>query len=104
MDKEQVSTIQVLERLSKEFAVRRRHLSVCGLKDKQGRTAPLVGVLVGALGESQVVQSGDLRLKLVGRTAQPLSSANISANRFEGTVRDLSPGAAPLGREGAAEW
>src|SRR5260370_1507314 len=90
MDKEQVSTIQVLERLSKEFAVRRRHLSVCGLKDKQGRTEQLVGVLGGALGESEVVQSGDLRLKLIGRTAQPLTSAHISANRFAVTARDLS--------------
>lgn len=90
MDKQKVATLQALERLSKEFAVRRRNLSVCGLKDKQGRTEQLVGVLGGSLGETEVVQSGDLRLKLIGRTAQPLSSANISANRFEVTVRDLS--------------
>src|SRR5438270_13906322 len=90
MDKQKVSTLQALERIAKEFAVRRRDLSVCGLKDKQGRTEQLVGVLGGALGASEVVQTGDLRLKLIGRTAQPLSSANISANRFEVIVRDLS--------------
>jgi tRNA pseudouridine13 synthase len=90
MDKQKVSTLQALERIAKEFAVRRRNLSVCGLKDKQGRTEQLVGVLGGPLGTSEVVQSGDLRLKLIGRTAQPLTSANISANRFEVTVRDLS--------------
>jgi tRNA pseudouridine13 synthase len=90
MDKQKVSTLQALERISKDFAVRRRDLSVCGLKDKQGRTEQLVGVMGGALGASEVVQSGDLRLKLIGRTAQPLTSANISANRFEVTVRDLS--------------
>src|SRR2546428_1176155 len=90
MDKQKVSTLQALERLSQEFAVRRRNLSVCGLKDKQGRTEQLVGVFGGALGPTDVVQSGDLRLKLIGRAAQPLSSRNITANRVEVTVRDLS--------------
>ena len=103
MDKQKVSTLQALERISKDFAVRRRDLSICGLKDKQGRTEQLVGVLGGALGASEVVQSGDLRLKLIGRTAQPLTSANISANRFEVTVRDLSPAEAARVPESVAE-
>lgn len=90
LDKQKVSTLQAVERISKEFAVRRRNLSVCGLKDKQGRTEQLLGVLGGSLGETEVVQTGDLRLQLIGRTAQPLSSENITANRFEVTVRDLS--------------
>lgn len=103
MDKQKVSTLQALERISKDFAVRRRDLSVCGLKDKQGRTEQLVGVLGGALGATEVVQSGDLRLKLIGRTAQPLTSANISANRFEVTVRDLSAAEAARVPESVAE-
>ena len=103
MDKQKVSTLQALERISKEFAVRRRDLSVCGLKDKQGRTEQIVGVLGGALGASEVVQSGDLRLKLIGRTARPLTSANISANRFEVTVRDLSAEEAERVPESVAE-
>ncbi|HKC61516.1 MAG TPA: tRNA pseudouridine(13) synthase TruD [Myxococcales bacterium] len=103
MDKQKVSTLQALERISKEFAVRRRDLSVCGLKDKQGRTEQLVGVLGGALGDSEVVQSGDLRLKLIGRAARPLSSRNITANRFEVTVRDLSGEEADRVPESAAE-
>jgi tRNA pseudouridine13 synthase len=103
MDKQKISTLQALERISKEFAVRRRDLSVCGLKDKQGRTEQLVGVLGGRLGRAEVVQSGDLRLKLIGRTAQPLTSANISANRFEVTVRDLSPEEAQRVPESVAE-
>src|SRR5438067_12149354 len=103
MDKQKVSTLQALERLSKEFAVRRRNLSICGLKDKQGRTEQLVGVLGGALGPTDVVQSGDLRLKLIARVAQPLTSANITANRFEVTVRDLSPAEAGRVPESVAE-
>src|SRR5256886_12949449 len=103
MDKQKVPTLQALERISKEFAVRRRDLSICGLKDKQGRTEQLVGVLGGALGDSEVLQSGDLRLKLIGRAAQPLSSRNITANRFEVTVRDLSPQEAERVAQSAAE-
>ena len=103
MDKQKVSTLAALERLSKEFAVRRRNLSVCGLKDKQGRTEQLVGVFGGALGPTDVVQSGDLRLTLIARVAQPLSSANITANRFEVTVRDLSPDEAARVPESVAE-
>ena len=103
MDKQKVSTLLALERLSKEFGVKRKNLSVCGLKDKQGRTEQLVGVFGGSLGETEVVQSGDLRLKLLGRTAQPLSSANITANRFEVTVRDLSSEEAARVPESTAE-
>src|SRR5216683_545800 len=73
------------------------------MKDKQGRTEQLVGVLGGALGDSEVLQSGDLRLKLIGRAAQPLSSRNITANRFEVTVRDLSSEEAERVSESAAE-
>jgi tRNA pseudouridine13 synthase len=90
MDKQKVSTLQALERIGKEFNVRRRDLSVCGLKDKQGRTEQLVGVQGGPLLDRDVVQTGDLRLKLIGRASEPLSSANITSNRFEVTVRDLS--------------
>ena len=103
MDKQKVTTLAALERISKEFAVRRRDLSVCGLKDKQGRTEQLVGVRGGSLGETEVVQAGDLRLTLLGRTAQPLSSGNITANRFEVTVRDLSRAEAERAQESAAE-
>lgn len=103
LDKQKVSTLQALERISKDFNVRRRNLSVCGLKDKQGRTEQLVGVLGGALGPTEVVQTGDLRLKLIGRTAQPLTSGNITANRFEVTVRDLSPEEAARVPESVAE-
>ena len=90
MDKQKISTLQALERIGMEFGVRRRALSVCGLKDKQGRTEQLVGVEGGALGITEVVQSGDMRLQLIGRAKAPLTSQNVTANRFEVTVRDLT--------------
>src|SRR5882672_6380251 len=56
MDKQKVSTLQALERISKDFSVRRRDLSVGGLKDKQGRTEQLVGVKGGALGAADLLR------------------------------------------------
>ena len=103
MDKQKVSTLHALERISKQFGVRRRDLSIGGLKDKQGRTEQLVGVSGGALGRGDVIQAGDLRLTLIGRTAQPIASSNIAANRFEVTVRDLSVEEASRVPESVAE-
>src|SRR5207237_10542590 len=91
------------DQITKEYATRIPDLAMCRLKDKQVRTEQLVGGLGGALGDSEVLQSGDLRLKLIGRAAQPLSSRNITANRFEVTVRDLSPAEAERVAESAAE-
>jgi len=47
MDKQKVSTLQALERISKDFSVRRRDLSVGASRTKQGRTEQLVGVKAG---------------------------------------------------------
>ena len=44
MDKQKLSTLAALDWIGKEFGVRRRNLSICGLKDKQGRTTQLVAV------------------------------------------------------------
>ena len=105
MDKQKVSTLEALERIGKEFGVRRRNLSVCGLKDKQGRTEQLVGVQGGALADREVVQTGDLRLKLVGRSREPLSSANITSNRFA-ISRGRRPSGSPRAsaRSSARAW
>lgn len=103
MDKQKVSTLQAIERLGREFGVRRRAFSVCGLKDKQGRTEQLIGVEGGSLGETDVVQSGDLRLTLLGRTRDALGAHNITANRFEVTVRDLTAAEGARAAESARE-
>jgi tRNA pseudouridine13 synthase len=60
-------------------------VSYCGLKDKQGRTTQLVAVRRKPV----AIQDEDLRLKPLGRTAEPLSAANTTSNRFAVTVRDL---------------
>ncbi len=86
MDKQKLSTFEAVERLRASARIPSGDISYCGLKDKQGRTTQLIAVR-----RTQVeMQEPDLRLKLLGRTAEPLSAANTTSNRFAVTVRDLS--------------
>jgi tRNA pseudouridine13 synthase len=86
MDKQKLSTFEAVERLRASARISSGDISYCGLKDKQGRTTQLIAVR-----RTQVeMQEPDLRLKLLGRTAEPLSAANTTSNRFAVTVRDLS--------------
>ncbi|BDG01748.1 tRNA pseudouridine(13) synthase TruD [Anaeromyxobacter oryzae] len=86
MDKQKLSTFDAVERICARFKIPRAAVSYCGLKDKQGRTTQLVAIE----GREIELQDPDLRLKLLGRTAEPLSAANTTSNRFAVTVRDLS--------------
>jgi len=99
MDKQKLSTLAAVERLRERFGVRRRDVSFCGLKDKQGRTEQLVAVH----GRAVEMQEPDLRLTYLGRSAEPLSARNIASNRFSVIVRDLDEGDAARVAESVAE-
>jgi len=86
VDKQKLSTFEAAERIRAAAGVRDADLSYCGLKDKQGRTTQLVAVR----GRAVALQAPELRTRLVGRCAAPLSAANITSNRFAVTVRDLA--------------
>jgi tRNA pseudouridine13 synthase len=86
MDKQKLSTFDAVERICVRFKIPRAAVSYCGLKDKQGRTTQLVAIQ----GRDVELQDADLRLKLLGRSATPLSAENTTSNRFAVTVRDLT--------------
>lgn len=86
MDKQKLSTFEAVQRICTRLRIPPAAVSFCGLKDKQGRTEQLVAIR----GREAQIQEPDLRLKPLGRTNEPLSAANITANRFAITVRDLS--------------
>ncbi|WP_164013818.1 tRNA pseudouridine(13) synthase TruD [Pyxidicoccus trucidator] len=87
MDKQKLSTFDAVTRLRDAFGLKPGAISYCGLKDKQGRTEQIIAVD----GADVDMQEPDLRLKYLGRTDKPLSSANITSNRFSVTVRALTP-------------
>ncbi|AKU90423.1 tRNA pseudouridine(13) synthase TruD [Vulgatibacter incomptus] len=86
MDKQKLSTFEAVQRIATRMRVPQKAISFCGLKDKQGRTEQLVAVR----GKDAEMQEPDLRLKYLGRIAEPLSARHLTANRFAITVRDLS--------------
>jgi tRNA pseudouridine13 synthase len=86
MDKQKLTTFDAVDRICRTAGVKPADVSYCGLKDKQGRTTQLVAVR----GKQVRMQDEDLRLKPLGRSAEPLSAANTTSNRFAVTVRDLS--------------
>ena len=96
MDKQKLSTFEAVERICARARLPPSEVSFCGLKDKQGRTSQLVAIRKRELR----LQDPDLRLRLLGRTALPLSALNTTSNRFAVTVRDL--GEDDLGRLPAA--
>ena len=77
MDKQKLSTFEAVERI-RTLRARPGAISFCGLKDKQGRTEQLIAVD----GADVDMQEPDLRLKLLGRTDEPLTAANTTSNRF----------------------
>jgi tRNA pseudouridine13 synthase len=85
MDKQKLSTFEAMDRICQRFRIPPAAVSFCGLKDKQGRTEQLIAVR----GRDVDLQEPDLRLKPLGRAAEPLSAKNLTANRFAVTVRDL---------------
>src|SRR4051812_28468727 len=99
MDKQKVSTFEAVARIQRQFGLRPRAISYCGLKDKQGRTEQLIAVD----GADVDMQDDDLRLKFLGRTDKPLSAANITSNRFSVTVRAVRQAELPQVNLAAAE-
>lgn len=85
MDKQKLSTFDAIAKITTQFGLRPGCISYCGLKDKQGRTEQIIAVD----GFDVDMQDELLRLKFLGRTDKPLSSANTTSNRFAVTVRQV---------------
>ncbi len=85
MDKQKLSTFDAIAKITTKFGLRPGAISYCGLKDKQGRTEQIIAVE----GFDVDMQDELLRLKFLGRTDKPLSSANTTSNRFAVTVRQV---------------
>ncbi len=85
MDKQKLSTFEAIAKITSKFGLKPGAISYCGLKDKQGRTEQIIAVE----GFNIDMQDELLRLKFLGNTDKPLSSANTTSNRFAVTVRQV---------------
>lgn len=99
LDKQKLSTFDALGKIREKFGLKPDAISYCGLKDKQGRTEQLIAVR----GSDIDVQEPNLRLKYMGRTDKPLTSANTTSNRFSVTARAVTERELPQLSKAAAE-
>lgn len=88
LEKQSLATLEALSILARQAGLRPADLSASGLKDKHGSTTQLFSAPKALSSET-----GDprLRLKFVGKSAQPLTAASIVGNRFALILRGLRP-------------
>jgi len=86
LEKQSLATLEALSILARANGLRPADLSASGLKDKHGSTTQLFSAP-----KALATNTGDERLKLkfVGKCAQPLTAASIVGNRFALVLRGL---------------
>lgn len=86
LEKQSLATLEALSILARRAGLRPADLSASGLKDKHGSTTQLFSAP-----RALSADTGDERLKLkfVGKCAQPLTAASIVGNRFRLILRGL---------------
>lgn len=95
--KTSVGTMEAVEELQRRWNIPRNRVSWGGLKDRHAVTEQFVTIRGGP---QRNHRDGRLDVTWLGRTRKPFTPAEITGNRFQIVVRDLSPGEA--GRSGVA--
>jgi tRNA pseudouridine13 synthase len=88
LEKRSLATLEALKIIAGRSGMRPAELSASGLKDKHALTSQLFSAPRALPGD---FKDERIRLKLVGKTAAPLTAGSIVGNRFEITLRGLSP-------------
>lgn len=88
VQKENLTTWDVLSHLSRHFHVSPKLLSFCGLKDRNAVAHQYMSC-PKLLAEDY--RTARFTLKLAGRVNHPLGASDILRNKFEIVVRDLAP-------------
>ena len=83
--KRKITTFDAVRRLAKAAGVPLGSVSYCGLKDKQSHSLQHVSIK----GRRLEARVEGLRVELVGRSQEAISSGNLVRNRFAIVIRDL---------------
>jgi len=90
-------TFDLVDLLARRLGVRRDDVSVGGMKDRHGNTEQLIsvrGLAGGPRGRPGGLREANFSLEFEGWADHPVSAKDIRGNRFEITLRDLTPGEA----------
>ncbi len=88
VQKEGITTWEILRRLTRHFRIKTRSLSFCGLKD---RNAIAYQHMSSSQSLGQQFQAKKFNLHLIGRIALPLGAQDLLMNHFKIMVRDIKP-------------
>jgi tRNA pseudouridine13 synthase len=100
LEKRGWTTPDALEAVRRRWHLNPRRLSFAGLKDRHAATVQYLTIDHGA--QRGLTQQG-LTLIYLGQVPAPYTSADLRANRFRVTVRDLSPAASARARQALDE-
>ena len=90
LQKEKLTTVEALTLVARDARVSREAIAHAGLKDRQAITEQWISVR----GREVDIRRANLRVTLVGRSADPITSKMSSGNQFSIVLRDLDPDAA----------
>lgn len=90
LQKEKLTTVEALDQVSRQAGVSREAIAHAGLKDRQAVTQQWISVK----GREVDIHRPNLRVRLVGRSDQPITSKLSAGNHFTIVLRDLDPAAA----------
>jgi tRNA pseudouridine13 synthase len=99
LQKRQLNTMDLLQRVASLSAVAPRNIGICGLKDRNAVTRQWFSVGVAGIVEPdwQLLEvDGDVQVVAVGRHARKLRRGVHRANRFTLVLRDLTGDTAAL--------
>ena len=83
-----IGTLEALTQVSAAWNIPRSKFTYCGLKDRHAYTTQLISLEEGP---EQSLSGHNWDFELVGKTSNPLSAKNLSANKFTIVVRNLNP-------------
>jgi tRNA pseudouridine13 synthase len=82
-------TFDLIRRLSERLGISPSDISIGGIKDRHGRTSQMLSIRTRGPLPSTILEN-NFTLKLLGYSAEPIRSRDISGNRFGIVLRDMS--------------
>jgi tRNA pseudouridine13 synthase len=94
VEKEGISTRDLLGQLSRGLQLPERELGYAGLKDARARTRQMISIPAGGADRLEALQLQRARILRVERHANKLRLGHLAGNRFSIRLRDVHPEAA----------
>jgi tRNA pseudouridine13 synthase len=90
LKKKQWDTLDLIGHIARKLGVKEADISVGGMKDRQGETEQLLGI-VSKRGLPETLSEDNFSIRSLGYSDDKLNSKALSGNNFDIVIRDLAP-------------